>query len=453
MGSRRSPRRPQPVAEYIHAGTPVSKYRLDNSLSLIIWEDHQAPVAAYHTWFKVGSADETPGRTGMAHLFEHLMFKETRNLAEGEFDRTLESNGVSTNAATWADWTYYRENLPAGKLELVMRLEADRMENMILSARQLGAEREVVMNERLLRVENDPEGKASEVLYDLHYKGHPYGHPTIGWMEDIKAITLEECVAFHRYYYSPANASIILVGDVDTHEVLELAKRYYGHLEPQERPPQPAPSLRTGRKKQHVELLPLPVTTTALTLLYDAPEAGFPDAPACKVLVESLANVESAPLRQRLVEEEELVTDLGAWYLGFRLTGCLEFQLNLVPGADWQRVLAVVDEECAKFRAAPVGDRAVARGRNRKELGFLRSNFAVGSRANGLGHFETTVGDYRRFFQSAELIAGVGPGDVHRVAARYLDPDTRTIVVSVPNDDSHSEPDRGTDPHQEADVD
>jgi len=437
----------QPVAEHVHAGVPVRKYRLDNGLTIIVWEDHQAPVASYQTWFKVGSADEEPGKTGMAHLFEHLMFKETSNIPEGEFDRMLESVGVNTNAATWADWTYYRENLPAAQLDLVMRLEADRMENMVLSSSQLETEREVVLNERLLRVDNDPEGRASEILYDLHFANHPYGHPTIGWMEDIRAISLEDCIAFYRHYYSPSNAAVVVVGDVDTSMVLELAARYYGHLEPQPRPALPTASM-ARRKGEHVELLRQPVTTTALALLYDAPAADAPGAQACQVLVEMLANMESAPLRRRLVEEEELATDLGAWHLGFRLDGCLEFQLNLAPGADWRDAVAIVDEECDRLVASLPDTSLVERGRNRRELGFLRSNFAVGSRANGLGHFETTVGDFSRFFDSARLIAETGPEDIRNAAGQTLVSDARTVVVSIPAEDPAPEGGKDLSEHE-----
>jgi len=223
-------KRTSAAAEHRFGRNVIRKFFLDNGLRVIVWEDRSSPVAAYHTWFGVGSAQEHPGRTGMAHLFEHLMFKETKNLKAGEFDRILETNGVNTNAATWLDWTYYRENLPAEKLELVMRLEADRMENMVLNREQVDTEREVVRNERLLRVDNDPEGLADEVLYHRHFGEHPYGHPTIGWMKDIEAITLEDCFEFHRRYYCPGNAVVVVVGDVSTADVLDLAGKYYGHM-------------------------------------------------------------------------------------------------------------------------------------------------------------------------------------------------------------------------------
>ena len=199
----------------------VDKYVLPNGLRVLIWEDHRVPLFAYQTWFRVGSRHEQGGRTGMAHLFEHMMFKATSNHKEGEFDRIMEQHGAQTNAATWVDWTYYREKLPAGNLDLLCGLESDRMENLVLDEGQLESEREVVINERLLRVDNDPEGLLYEKLYALAFgRSHPYGWPTIGWMDDIRAISLEDCRDFYGRYYAPNNATITLVGDVDRDEAM-----------------------------------------------------------------------------------------------------------------------------------------------------------------------------------------------------------------------------------------
>ena len=187
----------------VMALNPVERRVLSNGLVVLAQEDFRAPIVAYHTWYGVGSRHERLGRTGMAHLFEHLMFKETKNLSEGEFDRRMEAVGARTNAATWVDWTFYYEKLPAAHANLAFEMEADRMENMLLGPEQLTSERQVVMNERRLRVDNDPEGKMYETLYANRYgKEHPYGWPTIGWREDIEAITLEDCHQFYDTFYA-----------------------------------------------------------------------------------------------------------------------------------------------------------------------------------------------------------------------------------------------------------
>ncbi len=419
------------VHEFKFGPDTIRKYRLGNGLTIIVMEDHQAPVAAFQTWFSVGSGDEEAGRTGIAHLFEHLMFKETRNLAAGEFDRLLELNGVSTNAATWLDWTYYRENLPSSKLELVMKLEADRMENMILSQEQLDTEREVVVNERKLRVDNDPEGKLYEVLYDLHFGGHPYGHPTLGWMQDIEAIELADCIRFYRLYYAPNNATLVVVGDVDTDRVVELARQLYGHLEAQPLPVAPDPD-SDRRKTEHIEILELPLAAPKVVLLYDAPPLSAPDNTPFRVLNEVMFNSESARVRRVLVDEEELATDLGAWYSGFKHGGAFEIQLNLAPGADWRKAVDLLDREVERLTKDGCTDRETAMGVNKNEMAFLRTSMVASSRARNFGHFEVTSGDYRDFFALADKVKKVTAEEVQATAGRYLKQEGRTVVVALP---------------------
>ena len=431
IGLQPSPPGAELVHEYKSGPDTIRKYRLGNGLTIIVMEDHQAPVAAFQTWFSVGSGNEQAGRTGIAHLFEHLMFKETKNLPAGEFDRLLELNGVSTNAATWLDWTYYRENLPSSKLELVMKLEADRMENMILKEEQLATEREVVVNERKLRVDNDPEGKVYEVLYDLHFGSHPYGHPTLGWMEDIKAIGLEDCIRFYRLFYAPNNATLVVVGDVDAGRVVELAQQLYGHLEAQPLPESPDVEW-IPRENEHIEILELPVAAPKVVLLYNAPPLSAPDNPAFRVLNELMFNSESARVRKVLVDDEELATDLGAWYSGFKVGGAFEIQLNLAPGGDWRKAVDLLDREVDRLVSDGCTDREAVMGVNKNEMAFLRTSMVVSSRARNFGHFEVTTGDFRDFYALADNVRAVTPIDVQAIAGRYLKRQGRTVVVALP---------------------
>ena len=182
-------------------------------LTVLTLVDRSAPTVSYHTWFRVGSRHERPGKTGLAHLFEHLMFNETRNHPPGDFDRLMERAGAEANAATWTDWTYYYENAPRGALPLLIELEADRMGNLVLRGPQVSSEKEVVVNERKMRVDDDAEGKALELLYRSAFRRHPYRWPTIGWMEDIRAFTVEDCREFYRKHYAPSNATIVIAGD------------------------------------------------------------------------------------------------------------------------------------------------------------------------------------------------------------------------------------------------
>src|SRR5271165_2080564 len=224
--------------EYAFGGDTMHRWRLGNGLAVLFLEDTSAPVATYHTWFKVGSRHEHPGKTGLAHLFEHLMFNETENLPAGTFDRKLEENGAETNAATWVDWTYYYESLPADRIKLAVKLEAERMARLVLREPQVASEKEVVANERRFRVDDDVEGAAGEILYKTAFVKHPYRWPTIGWMEDIQGFTPEDCAEFYKTYYAPNNATVVVVGDVRERDLLLAIRDAYASIPAQDIPPE-----------------------------------------------------------------------------------------------------------------------------------------------------------------------------------------------------------------------
>ena len=192
----------------------IERFRMGNGLSILMIEDHAAPTVAYHTWFRVGSRNERPGKTGIAHLFEHLMFNETEGLAAGEFDRQLEELGAESNASTWLDWTHYDIAIPAAGFERVVELEAERMHHLVLRTPQVESEKEVVMNVRRYRVEDDVEGALNELLWSTAFEQHPYRWPTIGWMSDIESFDVQDCLTFYETYYAPNNATLVVVGDV-----------------------------------------------------------------------------------------------------------------------------------------------------------------------------------------------------------------------------------------------
>ena len=209
---------------------PVEKYQLNNGLTVLLHEDHSVPTISYHTWFRVGSKNEEPGYTGIAHLFEHLMFKGAKRYTGKEFDRILQANGAVNNAFTSYDYTGYYENLPSDKLELAVDLESDRLVNLQVNAENLVSEREVVKEERRVRVDNSVGGFLSEMLYATVFKVHPYRWPVIGWMQDLDQIDLKKCREFYGSYYAPNNAVVIVAGDFDTKSAKALIDKYYSHL-------------------------------------------------------------------------------------------------------------------------------------------------------------------------------------------------------------------------------
>ena len=409
----------------------IEQYALSNGLQVLVWEDHNAPVFAYQTWFRVGSAYETPGRTGIAHLFEHLMFKATENHPEGEFDRLMEAQGAQTNAATWVDWTYYRQKLPVGNLSLVAELEADRMAHLLLNTTQLESEREVVKNERLLRVDNDPEGQLYEELYALAFEKHPYGSPTIGWMPDIQALSLDDCNAFYRLHYAPNTATVAVVGAVDTAEVLQTIQRFYGHLEAQpvpsaERPEEPR---QTAERRKVLEL---DVAAEKAVYAYHAPKLTDPQHPALEVLNEILAVGDSSRIHQKLVVELELASSIGGWVASWQDPGLYELSLQLHPDKTVAEIEPVFEELLVDVARDGVTQRELDKAKNAVEADFLRGMADVGQRARGLGDAQTTVGDYRFPFEQAEALRAVTLDQVRKVARDVLRPSNRSVIIARP---------------------
>ncbi len=425
----------------------VEKYVLPNGLTVLYLEDHNAPVFSYQTWFRVGSRHEKDGKTGIAHLFEHLMFKETKNTPEGVFDRTLEGMGARVNAATWLDWTFYYEDVPTGNLETIVRLEADRMEHMILNTKQLEAEREVVINERRQRVDNDPSGKLSEVLWELAFEKHPYRNPTIGWMKDIEGLSLEDCIQFYKTYYAPNNAVLVVVGDVDRGELLRHVSKYYGQLQRQEIP---APEdvfepRQTEAKRSEVRLQ---LGSDRLIVGYKAIAVTQPLSAALEILNEVLFEGDSARLQRALVTDGEIATGISAMVPPFRYPGLYEVSIDLRPGHKAEQAEEVLLAELKKVVEEGITEAELEKARNKLETRFYRQLETNNQKAHGLGFWETTADDYRLLFTIAERYRQITMDDVNAVAQEVLRPGNRTVVVARPQADTDpvgADPDTSVD--------
>lgn len=405
----------------------VEHFVLENGLTLLYAPDHATPIFSYQTWFRVGSRHEKPGKTGIAHLFEHLMFKGTKTHAEGHYDTVLEGFGGRVNAATWLDWTFYYADVPAGHLQAVIALEADRVEHLLLESEPLESERKVVMNERLERVDNDPSGALSEALWHTAYTTHPYGHPTIGWMADIEGLSLEECQAFHTTWYAPNNAVIVVAGDVQRAALLEGISGAYGHLKRQPLPTigaEAEPRQTAPRKAE----LTLPISAERLLLGYHAPPATSPDHAALEVLSEVLFEGDSARLRRLLVTDGELAADFYAFVPGFKEPGLYEISVDMRPGLTGEIAEAVLLEAFEAVRAEGITEAELSKAKNKLETQFYRQLQTNQQRAQGLGYWAVTAGDYRALFAVADKIAAVTRADVQRVAAELLRPEARTAV-------------------------
>jgi zinc protease len=413
------------------SGQTVTRYQLGNGLTILILRDQKAPVLSFHTWYRVGSKHEKPGKTGLAHLFEHLMFNETKHVRRGQLDRLIESAGGETNAATWVDWTHYQSELPASELPLIVRLEADRMQNLVLRKPQVDSEKEVVANERRFRVEDDIEGQVSELVYATAFKQHPYRWPTIGWMEDIESFTPQDCEQFYRTYYAPNNATIVITGDVDEAEALALIQKHYGKI-PRARLPRFTPGHEPPQRSERSLELQRPTPAAKLALAYRGPSFRDRDYPALALASEILFGGRSSRLFARMVRDEELATDLHGSLAPFADAGLYEIWVSLRPGRELPEALHVIEQELSRLCKRGVTQAELQKVKNRMELGFLQGMETAAGKAEQLGFFEIVYGDAAALFERLEALRAVQPADVQRVAQKYFDARRRTRIAVLP---------------------
>ena len=412
-------------------GTTAKRYRLGNGLTLIAAVDRRAPIVALQTWFRVGSRHERPGATGMAHLFEHLMFGQTESLPPGEFDRLVERTGGESNAATWVDWTYYRLSLPARDLALGVRLEAERMQHLVLESGPVESERDVVTNERRERVEDDVDGWLDEQLMAHAFTEHPYRWPTIGWMEDIRALSLPDIRAFYRTWYAPNNATIVCVGDFDEPALLDLIAHHYGSI-PSAQLPEPSQVLEPAQTRERVVRAPKPIATDRLLVGYKAPGQDDADWAVLEIVATLLAGCPSARLYRRLVIEREAASSVDAQLTPFRDPSLLRLAVTAARGHTADEILGVIDEELALMADKPPAKAEVEKAKAIAETDFWTSLVDVDGKAEALGHYEAALGDFRKVNSLAERLAEVTAEDVARVVRTYLQASRRTIVIAEP---------------------
>jgi len=409
----------------------VERFRMKNGLEVLLCEEHSAPVVAYHTWYRVGSRHEHEGKTGLAHLFEHLMFNEVEGREAGEFDRLLEEAGSEVNASTWLDWTQYNAATPRDQLGLLVKLEAERMSRLVLRDPQVTSEKEVVANERRYRVEDDVEGSASEVLWATAFKTHAYKWPTIGWMADIQAFTTEDCVEFYRMFYAPNNATLVVVGDVTESQLLPRLAQAYGVIAPSVLPledvrPEPA-QLDERRVEVHK-----PTSTDKLLVGYHSPAIGDWDHPIVSLLVEVLFGGRASRLHQRLVRELELASEVRAFVGPFKDPGLIELFASCREGHHAEELLSVIDAELARVREEGIPEEEIERGRARFELGLLAGLDTADGKASTIGFYDTLLGRPAAAFERLDAIRQIGASELRRVARKYFPEGRRSIVLVRP---------------------
>jgi zinc protease len=406
----------------------ILRTTLENGLEVLVLHDPASPVTALHHWFKVGSRDEHEGKTGLAHLFEHLMFGETEHLAKGEFDRRIEAVGGSMNAATWLDWTYYHETFLPDHLAMMAGLEAERMARLVLGDEQVAREKEVVANERRFRVENSVEGAASELLWKDAFRTHAYHHPTIGWMDDILGFTVEDCRSFYRTFYAPSNCCIVVVGPTAEEAVLDVLRGTHGFMKSQPLPSRdvPAEPPQQGERRNR---LSWPTPTPKTCVAWRSPEIGHPDHAALTVLSQVLLGGRTGRLQRRLVHDGEIAADVSGGPGSFRDPSLLEIWADLREEHTHEEALEAIDAEIGGLAASPPRPEELETARNQVLLGFRSALETSDGRAERIGFYHVTAGDAGAIGRRQEDLLAVGAAAVTDAARRYLVPETRNVLL------------------------
>ncbi|HEV8701337.1 MAG TPA: pitrilysin family protein [Candidatus Polarisedimenticolia bacterium] len=409
----------------------VIPYRLDNGLKILALEDHTVPALSYYTFFRVGSRDERPGRTGVSHLFEHMMFNGTKKFGAGVFDRMLESKGGASNAFTTSDITVYFENLPSEALDMVVELEADRMAGLAVTEESLAKEREVVKEERRLRTDNDVEGSLWELLQGTAYLAHSYQWPVVGWMPDLDAITVKDCEEYFRVHYAPNNATIILVGDFKPDRAIGLISKAYGSIPAQPAAPPPVAN-EPEQKGERRALLRRAAQLPAVAFAYHVPASSSDDLFALDLLQIILGGGESSRLVRRLVYEKELATRVDVENMWRIDPGLFVIYAEAKPGVTPEALEAALSAEIDLAGKQEAGASELQKAKNIRTTSQVKALKTNGGKAEQLGLFETYLGSHTRLFTVLKSYEAVTAAGVMKTAARYLRPDNRTIVTVVP---------------------
>ena len=408
----------------------VHPFVLDNGLKLLVVEDHSSPTFAYQTWFRVGSRDEVATRTGLAHLFEHLMFKATSNHPEGEFDRILEAAGAEgENAFTSWDYTAYVQELPKDKLELIASLESDRMVNLVVNDESFKTEREVVQNERRYRNENNPNGMMYQEGLALAFQKHSYHWPVIGYQEDLAAMTSEDPRKFYRSYYAPNHATIIVCGDVDPDQVLSVVKKFYGKFAAQETPPHEIavePAQTAPRRKQ----LKLNIQVEQLLMGYKIPNVMSEDTPTLFAIDALLTGGKSSRLNRALVDTG-IASKIETEPLSAKDPMVFIIEASLQKGKKATQAESVILRELARLAKEVPSPQELDRAKNRVDFSFYESMDSNSERANFIGRYESISPGFQYGLKVQNAVQTVTPEQVRTAIQKYFDPKNRTVITGV----------------------
>ncbi len=408
------------------------EFKLQNGLRVILSEDHHAPTYSICVTYNVGSRDERPGRTGFAHLFEHMMFQGSSNVGKGEHFILVLNNGGSANGTTNADRTNYFQTLPANQLELGIFLEADRMRSLNVNQANFDNQRHTVQEERRQSYDNRPYGKTYEAVIDLAYDNFVYKHSTIGSMEDLNAATVEDAADFFRTYYAPNNAVLSLVGAFTTKEALTLINKYFVDI-PAQAPP-PVPNVQeppqSGERRRTIE--DAFAQAPRIDMVYKVPAGNTDDSYALQVLGSVLAEGLSSRLYQKFVKETELALSISAGPDERRGPSLFWVSTMVRPGVDLAALEQLIYKELERIKTEPIAEWELDKFRMQLRRQRAQSFYSTRTRANALGYYAVYYNEPALINSVEKKLLRVNRDDLQRVARAYLFENNRSVVTTVP---------------------
>jgi zinc protease len=405
---------------------------LENGLKVVLLEDHSTPIVHTELWYHVGSKNEKKGRTGFAHLFEHMMFKGSKNVEPEGHPSRISGVGGQSNASTNEDATVFWQTTPAQYLPMVLWLEADRMATLRIDEKVFETEREVVKEERRMRVENQPYGKLNEIIYGQAFTTHPYKHPTIGSMADLEAASIDDVRDFFKTYYVPENATLVIVGDFDPTEAMDLVKRYLGRVPKSNRSvPRDIPAEPPQTKERRVRIeenVPLPAVVVAHHITYD----GHPDSYPLHIAAKVLSDGQSSRIYRKLVYEDQLA--LAAFGQGNIIEHPnLFYAVAIVQrGRTPEEATKALIGELDRLRSEPISAAELQRTKNQFARDYILSRESNRDKAGVLAHAAVIHNDITTADGEFEIFQNMTAADVQRVAQKYFTPENRIVITLMP---------------------
>lgn len=424
------------LAPVIALAAQTQEFTLKNGMKIIVNEDHRAPTVAHMIWYRIGSIDERNGTTGTAHALEHMMFKGTKHLKPGEFSRRVAQMGGRENAFTSKDYTAYFQQIEKSHLEAVMALEADRMANLVFDKEEFGREIRVIMEERRLRTDDQPQAMLYEALMATAYAAHPYRNPIIGWMDDLENMTVEDVKAWHEHWYAPNNATMVVSGDVDAKQVQRLAEKYFSKIKPKtlvRTRPQNEPEQK-GIKRVTVKA---PAENPYVMLAFKVPalrDADKDEEPlALDVLAAVLDGYDNARLGARLVRTDRVANEVGASYSGVA-RGPVQFILDGTPaaGTTTEQLEGYLRAEVARIAKEGVSEDELKRVKTQLIASQIYKRDSVFGQAMEIGVMEMSGHSWKDIDRLIARLRDVTPQQVQAVAQKYFGDDALTIGTLVP---------------------